>query len=92
MAKSLMLWLLSVVVFSAPMAALRDFIAVKNFSVPSYSNAIAAADLNSDGNLDLLVVSEGESVVNVFFGDGHRNFISAGSYPVGRLSASCGRG
>jgi len=83
MAKSLMLWLLSVVVFSAPMAALRDFIAVKNFSVPSYSNAIAAADLNSDGNLDLLVVSEGESVVNVFFGDGQRNFVSAGSYPVG---------
>jgi hypothetical protein len=41
--------------------------------------ALAAADLNADGNLDLAVVNAGDSTVDILLGDGYGNFTLSGS-------------
>ena len=45
--------------------------------------ALAAADFNGDGRLDLAVGSAGADDVTVFLGDGHGGLRAAGSYPAG---------
>ena len=45
--------------------------------------ALAAADFNRDGKLDLAVASDGTNDVLVFLGDGHGGLRQGGSYPAG---------
>jgi hypothetical protein len=45
--------------------------------------ALAAADFNRDGKLDLAVASDGANDVLVFLGDGHGGLRQGGSYPAG---------
>ncbi|HXK10479.1 MAG TPA: FG-GAP-like repeat-containing protein [Vicinamibacteria bacterium] len=57
-------------------------------SFPVFTNpyAVAAADLNHDGHLDLVVTSGSGSTIRILLGDGHGGFtaqspISVGTYP-----------
>ncbi|HEY6051620.1 MAG TPA: VCBS repeat-containing protein, partial [Thermoanaerobaculia bacterium] len=45
--------------------------------------ALAAADFNGDGRLDLAVGSEGTDDVTIFVGDGKGGLQRAGAYPAG---------
>jgi len=42
-------------------------------------DAVATADFNSDGNLDVAVANESSNTVSILLGDGKRNFIPASS-------------
>jgi len=46
-------------------------------------SALAAADFNGDGKLDLAVASEGAEDVTIFLGDGRGGLRQAGAYPAG---------
>jgi hypothetical protein len=50
--------------------------------------ALAAADLDSDGNLDLVAANRGQSLVAVFRGRGDGSFEPADEYPTGRPVAA----
>ena len=45
-----------------------------NHTIPSSVQQILTADMNGDGNLDLVFTSAGSNVVSIFYGDGHGNF------------------
>jgi len=47
------------------------------------AHGVSAADMNGDGNLDLVVATTGADAVVVLFGDGDGGFAAGGSYPTG---------
>jgi hypothetical protein len=61
---------------------------VKHYPAGSGPSAIAAADVNHDGNLDLIVGNSGDNKVSVLLGNGDGTFQSPKSFAVGNFPAS----
>ncbi|HXW61228.1 MAG TPA: FG-GAP-like repeat-containing protein [Candidatus Acidoferrales bacterium] len=51
--------------------------------VGSLPTGLAAADVNGDGNVDLISANQGTNSVSVFFGNGNGTFQTPTSYPTG---------
>jgi hypothetical protein len=54
--------------------------------------ALAAADLNSDGHIDLVVADQGNNTVSVFLGNGDGTFQARTDYPTGNSPVSVALG
>jgi len=54
-----------------------------SFAVGTTPESIVTADLDQDGNLDIIVAAAGDDNINVFFGDGAGNFSAATSLSAG---------
>src|SRR6185503_9929122 len=50
--------------------------------VTSYANALAAADFNQDGKLDLIVACQNGGLIVVLIGNGDGTFTAAPKFPV----------
>jgi Bacterial Ig-like domain (group 3)/FG-GAP-like repeat/FG-GAP repeat len=53
------------------------------YDVGEYPNAVAVADVNHDGNLDLICVNKGSGTVSVLLGNGNGTFQSQITAPTG---------
>jgi hypothetical protein len=51
--------------------------------VGSLPTGLAAADVNGDGNVDLISANQGTNTVSVFFGNGNGTFQTPTNYPTG---------
>jgi type II secretory pathway component GspD/PulD (secretin) len=51
--------------------------------VGSKPTGLAAADVNGDGNVDLIDANQGTNTISVFFGNGNGTFQSPTNYPTG---------
>ncbi len=47
------------------------------------THGVSAADVNEDGNLDLVVATTGADTIVILLGDGNGAFAASGSYPTG---------
>src|SRR5271165_633843 len=57
---------------------------LQNFNLSSpYPQSIKAADIDGDGNLDLVYANNGYGTVGILFGQGNGSFYSPVEYPVG---------
>jgi FG-GAP-like repeat/Dockerin type I domain/EF hand len=73
----------------ARMSHATDFISYKGFiaasspSVGSYPKSICAADVNGDGNADLICANSGDKTLTVLTNNGSGGFVASGTYIVG---------
>jgi hypothetical protein len=71
-----------ILALSLPATAKLDFVAPAIFPAGSSPSAVAAADFNKDGNLDLVITNEFANTISILFGDGKGGFQAPVSYAV----------
>jgi hypothetical protein len=80
--------LLGLLTLCLPAMAARDFIAPATFSTSPSPNAIAAADFDRDGKLDVVVASQSTYMASILFGNGGGTFRAPVNYNVGQETVS----
>ena len=80
---NLLVAVLLMVVCVSSSAQTASFVARTDFLVGQGPSAVATADLNADGKLDLVTSNEFSNSVSVLLGNGDGTFQPAVSYPVG---------
>jgi hypothetical protein len=80
---NLLVAVLVMVVCVSSSAQTASFVARTDFLVGQGPSAVATADLNADGKLDLVTSNEFSNSVSVLLGNGDGTFQPAVSYPVG---------
>ena len=53
------------------------------FAAGTNAHGVTVADVNTDGDLDLVVATTGDDAVTILLGDGSGGFVASGSYPTG---------
>ena len=77
-----------VLAFSTRTLLAQSFAPAVNYNAGSDLYAVQAADVNSDGKIDLVTVSQAAHCANVLLGNGDGTFQALTSYPVGDRPAA----